>query len=110
MEVRARAKYLRVPPRKARLVVDMIRGRKAGEALNILKFTPRKAARLVHKIITAAVANASQRPDVDVDTLYIKAVFVDGGPMQKRWIPRAMGRASRILKRTSHVTVVLDEA
>ena len=110
MEIRATAKYLRVGPRKARYVVDMVRGRKAEEALGILRFTPKKAARMVHKVLSSAVANASQRQDVDVDTLYIKKIYVDEGPTLKRWRPRAMGRATRILKRTSHVTVVLDEA
>jgi len=110
MEIRATAKYLRVGPRKARYVVDLVRGKKAGEALGILQFTPKKAARMVHKVLSSAVANASQRQDVDVDTLYIKKIYVDEGPTLKRWRPRAMGRATRILKRTSHVTVVLDEA
>ena len=110
MEVRAQARYMRVGPRKARYVVDMVRGRKAEDALNILKFTPRKAARIVHKVLSSAVANAEQRSDIDVDTLYIKRIFVDEGPTLKRWRPRAMGRATRILKRTSHITVILDEA
>ncbi len=110
MEVRARARYLRIAPRKARYVVDMVRGRKAGEALDILKFTPKKAARMVYKVVASAVANAEQRPDVDVDTLFIKKIYVDEGPTIKRWRPRAMGRATRILKRTAHITVVLDEA
>jgi len=109
MEVRARGKYLRVAPRKARLVVDMIRGKQVGKALNELKFTPKKAARIVYKVVSSAVANAEQRADVDIDALYVKRIFVDEGPTQKRWRPRAMGRATRILKRTSHVTVVLDE-
>ncbi len=110
MEVVARARFIRIAPRKARYVVDMVRGRKAGEAMEILKFTPKKAARLVHKVVASAVANAEQRADVDVDTLFIKKIFVDEGPTLKRWRPRAMGRATRILKRTSHITVVLDEA
>jgi len=110
MEVRAQGKYVRIAPRKARYVIDMVRGKKAGEALDTLRFTPRKAARLVHKILSSAVANAEQRPDVDVDSLFIKRIYVDEGPVLKRWQPRAMGRATRILKRTSHITVVLDEA
>ena len=110
MEVRAQAKYLRVGPRKARIVVDMVRGKKAEDALNILRFTPKKAARMVHKVLTSAVANAEQRSDIDVDTLFVKRIFVDEGPTLKRWRPRAMGRATRILKRTSHVTVILEEA
>jgi large subunit ribosomal protein L22 len=110
MEVRAQAKYIRVAPRKVRYVTEMVRGKKAGEALNILRFTPKKAARLVRKVVDSAVANASQRADVDVDTLYIKRIYVDEGPTLKRWRPRAMGRATRIMKRTSHITVILDEA
>ncbi len=109
MEAVARARYVRISPRKARLVVDAIRGMNVGEALSRLKFTPKKAARLVSKVIESAVANASQRPDVDVDRLYIKRAYVDGGPMLKRWRPRAMGRAYIIRKRTSHITVVVDE-
>jgi len=110
MEVRAQGKYVRIAPRKARYVIDMVRGKKVGEALDTLRFTPKKAARLVHKLLNSAVANAEQRPDVDVDSLFIKRIYVDEGPVLKRWQPRAMGRATRILKRTSHITVVLDEA
>ncbi len=109
MEAVAKAKYVRISPRKVRLVADAVRGMKVGEALNKLQFTPKKAAVLMSKVINSAVANASQRPDVDVDQLYIKKAFVDGGPTLKRWRPRAMGRAYIIRKRTSHITVVLDE-
>lgn len=110
MEVRAQAKYLRIGPQKARYVVNMVRGMQAEKAINVLRFTPKKAARMVHKLVSSAVANAEQRADVDVDALYIKTIYVDEGPVLKRWRPRAMGRATRILKRTSHITVVLDEA
>ncbi|RJX34433.1 MAG: 50S ribosomal protein L22 [Desulfarculus sp.] len=109
MEAVAKAKYIRISPRKARLVADAVRGLKVGEALNQLRFTPKKAARLLTKVINSAVANASQRPEVDVDKLYIKEAFVDGGPMLKRWRARAMGRAYVIRKRTAHITVVVDE-
>ncbi len=109
MEAVARARYQRISPRKARLVVDAIRGMKVDEALNKLRFTPKKAARLVEKVIRSAVANAMQDPGVDVDNLYIKAAYVDGGPMLKRWRARAMGRAYMIRKRTSHITVVVAE-
>lgn len=109
MEAVAKAKFLHISPRKARLVADAIRGMKAAEALNKLKFTPKKAAGLFAKVLASAVANASTRAGVDVDKLYVKAAFVDGGPAQKRWRPRAMGRAFIIRKRTSHITVVLDE-
>jgi large subunit ribosomal protein L22 len=97
-------------PQKARLVVDMVRGKKVEEALNLLTFSPKKPARLIAKVVRSAVANATQLRNVDVDSLFIKMITVDGGPMLKRWSPRAMGRATRIRKRTSHVTVVLDEA
>lgn len=109
MEAVAKAKYVHISPRKARLVADAIRGMKVEEAINKLKFTPKKAAGIFSKVINSAVANASQRPDIDVDSLYIKTTFVDGGPTMKRWRPRAMGRAFMIRKRTSHITVVLDE-
>jgi large subunit ribosomal protein L22 len=109
MEVRARTRYVRISARKARLVVDLIRGRAVGEALSVLDFTPKKAARLVAKTLRSAVANAESTQNVDVDQLYVKKAFVDEGPTQKRTLPRAQGRATRIFKRTSHVTVVVDE-
>lgn len=109
MEARAQAKYIRISPQKARLVADQIRGKKVQEALDILAFTPKKGARLLKKVLDSALANAEYTQRVDLDTLYIKRVYVDPGPMLKRWRPRAMGRATRIFKRTSHLTVVLDE-
>jgi large subunit ribosomal protein L22 len=109
MEAKARARFIRISPQKARLVADTIRGKNVDEAITTLRFMPKKGARTLRKVIESAVANASQNEAIDVDTLYVKTVFVDGGPMLKRIRPRAMGRASRILKRTSHITVVLDE-
>ncbi len=109
MEAKARARFIRISPQKARLVADTIRGKNVDEAIKTLRFMPKKGARTLRKVIESAVANASQNEAIDVDTLYVKTVFVDGGPMLKRIRPRAMGRASRILKRTSHITVVLDE-
>jgi large subunit ribosomal protein L22 len=109
MEAKAEAKFVRISPRKARLVADAIRGLPVGQALNQLKFTPKKAAVILSKVVNSAVANASQRPDVDVDSLYVKTAFVDGGPTLKRWRARAMGRAFIIRKRTSHITVVVAE-
>jgi|UniRef100_A0A7C3YZM8 large subunit ribosomal protein L22 len=109
MEIRARAKYLRISPTKLRLVARPLTGKKVEEALSLLKFTPNKGARLMHKVMEQAVANAEQRPQIDVDTLFIKYIAVDGGPVLKRFMPRAMGRVNRILKRTSHITVVLAE-
>ena len=109
MEARAVAKYVRVSPRKARLIMDQVRGKKIEDALNALSFAPQKSARILKKLINSAVANAEQNSDTDVDNLYIKRVFADEGPMLKRFRPRAMGRATRIRKRTSHMTVILDE-
>ena len=109
MESRAVARYIRISPRKVRLVMDEIRGRKIEEALNQLSFAPQKGAFILKKLINSAVANAEQNFEMDVDKLYIKRVFADEGPTLKRFRPRAMGRASKIRKRTSHLTVVLDE-
>lgn len=109
MEATAKAKYVRISPQKARLVADAVRGMGVEDALNKLKFTPKKAAGLVSKVIASAVANATNDSNVDVDSLYVKTAFVDGGPTLKRWRPRAMGRAFIIRKRTSHITVVVAE-
>ena len=109
METRAVAKYIRISPQKARLVADVVRGMEVDNAITTLKFMPKKGARILRKVIESAVANAIQTEKVDADTLYIKKILIDGGPMLKRFRPRAMGRANRILKRTSHITVVLDE-
>ncbi|MEJ5365689.1 MAG: 50S ribosomal protein L22 [Desulfosoma sp.] len=109
MEVRAVSKYLRISPRKARLVADLVRSKGVGEALTILKYTPKKGARLLSKTLRSAMANAENTKTMDMDGLYIKEVYVNEGPRLKRWRPRAMGRATRILKRTSHITVVLGE-
>ncbi|MEE8316105.1 MAG: 50S ribosomal protein L22 [Syntrophobacteria bacterium] len=110
MEAKAVTRYVRISPRKARLVTELIKGKPVEEALTILRFVPKKAARLVDKTLRSALANAEQNPNIDVDTLYIKRIFVDGGPTMKRWRARAMGRATKIIKRSSHITVVLDEA
>jgi len=109
MEVRAISKYLRVSPSKARLVADLVRGKPVAEALTILKFTPKKSGRLITKTVRSAVANAENTNVMDVDTLFIKTILIDDGPRLKRWRPRAMGRATRIIKRMSHITVVLAE-
>ncbi len=110
METKAVAKYIRISPQKARLVADVVRGMEVGSAITTLRFMPKKAARILRKIVESAVANADQNEAIDVDTLYVKDVFVDGGPMLKRFRPRAQGRATRILKRTSHITVVVAES
>ncbi|MEE8242791.1 MAG: 50S ribosomal protein L22 [candidate division NC10 bacterium] len=110
METRAVLKFVRVPPRKARLVVDLIRGQDVGQALTIVRFTPKRAARIVEKLLRSAMANAQHNHGVrDVERLFVKAVTVDEGPRGKRWVPRAMGRATPIQKRTSHITIVLEE-
>ncbi len=109
MEITARAKYLRISPFKLRLVARTLPGKRVEEALALLQFMPQRGARLMRKVVMAAVANAEQRPQVDVDTLVVKGVMVDGGPSLKRFQPRAMGRVNRILKRSSHITVVLKE-
>ena len=110
MEAVAKAKYVRISPKKAKLMADAVRGMKVGEALSKLRFSPKKAAGLFGKVISSAVANASQRPGVDVDSLVITAAQVDQGPSMKRWRARAMGRAYQIKKRTSHITVVVSDS
>ena len=109
MEARAVTKYVRTSPRKVRLVADLIRGKKVEEALNVLAFTPKVGAKLITKVIKSAVANAEQKKGIDVDTLFVKRILIDGGPSLKRIRPRPMGRANPVLKRTSHITVVLEE-
>ena len=109
MKSSAIARYVRVSPRKVRLIMNQIRGKKVEEALNLLSFAPQKGAKMLRKLINSVLANAQQDSDVDVDNLYINRIFADEGPVLKRFRPRAMGRATRILKRTSHLTVVLDE-
>jgi large subunit ribosomal protein L22 len=110
-DVQAVAKFVRVSPRKARLVADHIRGRSVPEARSILAFTPRAAAREVEKVLRSAVANAESSPNRhwNGDELYVKAVFVDDGPTIKRWRARARGRVNRIFKRTCHITVRLEQ-
>lgn len=109
MEVRAKLKHVRLAPQKARLVADLIRGKGSEEALNILLFTKKAAARVINKLLKSAIANAAQKKNVDVDRLYVKKISVDQGATWKRFTPRAMGRATPIRKRTSHITIVLDE-
>jgi len=106
--VRAQAKYVRCAPRKARLVVDHIRGKSVGDARAILTHTPRAAARDVLKLLESAVANAENNHELDPDDLVIRKVYVDEGPTLKRYQPRALGRATRIRKRTSHMTIQLS--
>ena len=109
MEARAVARYVRVSPRKARLVVDLIRGRSIDDARAILRFSPRAAAEIVEKVLNSAVANAERNLHVKADDLFVGSTFVDEGPTLKRIQPRAMGRAFRINKRTSHITVIVKQ-
>jgi large subunit ribosomal protein L22 len=109
MEVTSKNTGVRVSPRKMRLVVDMVRGRDVDEALALLKFTPNKSAIEVQRTIKAARSDAENVHDLDPDNLYIKRIFADEGPTFKRWRARARGRVNQRLKRTSHLTVVLEE-
>jgi len=110
MESKAMARYVRITPRKARLVVDLVRGKPVEHALDLLDVMPKKAARIVAKALRSAVANAEDRnTNVDVDRLFVKRAFVDEAPTWMRWSPRAQGRATPIIKRGSHITLVLDE-
>ncbi len=114
MTAKAILRGARVSPQKARLVADLVRGLDIDQAMEVLTFTRKKSAGMIKKLVESAVANAENIGEksgdrVDVDNLYIKTIYVDGGPTLKRWRPRAMGRATRVLKRTSHITVELDE-
>ena len=109
MEVKATAKTLRIPPRKARLVIDLIRGKDVAEAAAILRFTPNAAAVAIGKTLKSAVANAVNNNDMDEEKLYVKACYANEGITLKRYMPRAKGSASAIHKRTSHITVVVSE-
>ena len=109
MEAKAVAKYIRVAPRKVRVVMDLIRGKNVAEAFAILKFTPKVGADVIEKVLKSAVANAENNFDMNVDKLYVSSAYVDQGPTLKRIHPRSRGQAFRILKRTSHVTVVVEE-
>ncbi|GEK59727.1 MULTISPECIES: 50S ribosomal protein L22 [Marinococcus] len=109
MEAKAVAKQIRIAPRKARLVIDLVRGRSVGEAIAILKNTPKSASPIVEKVINSAIANAEHNYEMEPENLYISQAFVDEGVTLKRFRPRAMGRASRINKRTSHITVIVEE-
>ncbi|MDZ4170031.1 MAG: 50S ribosomal protein L22 [Coriobacteriia bacterium] len=109
MEAKAIARFQRVSPRKARLVVDLIRGKSVGEARTILQFSPRAAAEIVEKTLNSAVANAERNLHIKAEDLFVGSTFVDEGPTMKRIQPRAMGRAFRINKRTSHITVIVKQ-
>ncbi len=109
MEARAIAKHIRISPRKVNIVIDLIRGKKVGEAFAILKHTPKAASEILEKVLKSAVANAENNHNMDVDNLYISEAYANQGPTLKRFRPRAQGRGVRILKRTSHITLVVKE-
>ncbi len=109
MESKAVAKTVRIAPRKVRLVIDLVRGKNTNDALAIAKFTPKAASPVIVKLIKSAIANAEHNYSMNIENLYIKEAYVNEGPTLKRFMPRAQGRATRILKRTSHITVVLAE-
>ncbi len=109
VEVRAVEKQIRMSPQKVRLVLDVVRGKPVNEALAILRFLPQKSAKDVAKVVQSAAANAEHNYDLDPDALCIKYIFADEGPTLKRWRARARGRANQRLKRTAHVTVVVEE-
>jgi large subunit ribosomal protein L22 len=109
IEVKAVSKYVRISPRKVHKLIGAIKGKPVETGLNMLKFMPQKAAGLVEKVVRSALANADQHPDIDVDSLIIRNITADQGPTLKRFRARARGRGTRILKRTSHITVILAE-
>jgi large subunit ribosomal protein L22 len=109
-EVRAEAKYVRMSPRKARLVAEHIRGRSVPEARAVLAFTSREAAQVLQKVLQSAVSNAESNHGIAEERLYVKAAYADVGPVMKRWRARARGRVARIRKRTCHITIELMQA
>jgi len=108
MQVVSKLRYAHISPQKCRLVADVVRGKPVGNAISTLKYMPKKGADLVRKVLESAVANAEHQGEQDVDALTIRECNIDNGPILKRWMPRAMGRANRIQSRTSHVTVVVE--
>ena len=106
---RATLRHVRISPRKARLAINMVKGMQVEPALQKLKFNPRKSAKLLFKLLESAVANAQEQGGVDVDNLWVTGGYVDMGKTMKRWMPRAHGRATPLRKRSSHITVLLDE-
>lgn len=109
MQALAKHKFARSSAQKTRLVADQVRGLSVEKALNVLAYSPKKAAELVRKVLLSAIANAEHNEGADIDTLKVKTIFVDEGPSMKRIKPRAKGRADRIVKRTSHITVVVAD-
>lgn len=109
MQAAAHARHIRISPRKVKLVLDLIRGKQVGEAIAILRHTPKSASPILEKLLNSAIANAEHNNSLDPNKLVISEAYANQGPTMKRFRPRAMGRASRINKRTSHITIVVSE-
>ena len=109
MQTQAILKFVRLSPKKARPIADLVRGKKVDEALNILKFSTRKPAMVIRKVLESAIANAENNHGADVDELKVAEIFIDQGPVLKRIMPRAKGRADRIVKPTSHITIRVSD-
>ncbi|MBS7528225.1 50S ribosomal protein L22 [Fusibacter paucivorans] len=109
MQAKAEAKHMRISPRKMKPIADLVRGKNVKEAQAILKFTPRKGAEIFLKVLNSAVANAENNHHLDVESLYVKEIYANQGPTMKRWNAGSMGRANPVLKRSSHVGVVVAE-
>lgn len=109
MEVAAKLRHARISPQKCRLIADQVRGKPVEQALQLLTFSPKKAAGIVKKVLESAIANAEHNEGADIDELKVSQIFVDEGPSMRRWKPRAKGRVNHILKRTSHVTVMVGD-
>lgn len=109
METTAKLRMVRISPQKARLVANQVRSLPIEKAMDILQFSPKKGGRIIKKVVDSAVANAEHNDGADIDELYIKRITVDEGPTYKRHMPRAKGRVNSILKRTSHITVVVSD-
>ena len=110
MAAKAVVRHVRMSPRKMRIIANMVRGKRVDEAMGLLKVMPKKAAYVIRKLLISAVANAEHQGTQDVDALRISSLAIDAGPILKRWMPRAMGRANRVNHRTSHVTLFVDAA
>ncbi|MCP4269313.1 MAG: 50S ribosomal protein L22 [Candidatus Brocadiaceae bacterium] len=109
MNFKASCRYVKMSPRKARYVVDLIRGKSVNHALEVLRLTNRRASYVVDKTLRAAIAGASESQDVDIDSLFVKEIYVDGGPVHRRYRPRARGTSTEIKRRTSHISLVLSD-
>lgn len=109
MEVAAKLKHARISPQKCRLVADQVRGLPVESALQVLSFSPKKAAGIIKKVLESAIANAEHNEGADIDELKVKTIFIDQGPTMRRWRARAKGRVNHIIKRTSHITVMVGE-